>query len=466
MPDAVAPPLSAPIHIFRAKGANRISYTSTPRISEVFDKNAAPTVGAICVAVQTGFDDFEDPDGEDLADGEFVVALAVVRGIAGVASGAVRATLTPIHRLVAPVPLRGLQPKPIELGEVPVDFHSRKLDARTAKTLIAHLVSLDPSVTKWLTEAFGEPRTFSSEVEQSRVEAKDAVQLAAQLADIELPPDAFVSPPAATEDETLLQTLLNAGYEQDLEEELLPLDLQRFDGKLVGKQRAASVSVFTDKWGQKKLIVMSVNKKPIELELGVDLLYWDQVHDSFTFVQYKRLEKVNAHRPSGGSEWAYLRRSEIAKQLELMPTGRDSPAVAADWRAFGTPFWFKLIRGDAGSALDGKTLKGMHVPADWLRLAMKEGTFKSGPKSGFRVTYDNTKYLGRTAFTQLIARGFVGTAGARSKAFKKLLRSKDRELIIAVRMEWQKDDSPLGEAISSGEADDAAGEVKLPEGHF
>lgn len=463
MPDTTdaAPP--APLYLFRAKGANRISHTSASRISEVFDKDAAPIVGAICVAVQTGDDYFEDLDDEGLAKGDVIVALAVVHGIAGVASGAVRATLTPIHRLSAPVPLGPLQDRSVGLGDVPADFHSRELNLRIAVALIDHLSSLDPSVAIWLAQVFGEPRTFPSQVEQSRVEAKDAVQLAAQLAEIELPADAFVSPPAETEDETLLQTLLNAGYEQDLEEELLPLDLQRFDGELVGNQRAASVTVFTDKWNQKKLVVMSVNKKPIELELGVDLLYWDQIHDSFTFIQYKRLEKITSHRPSGGSEWAYLRKGEIEKQLELMPIGKDSPAMAADWRAFGTPFWFKFVRGDAGSVLDGKTLKGMHVPADWLRLAMKEDTFKSGPKGGFRVTYDNAKYLGRTAFTQLISRGFVGTAGARSKAFKKVMRSKNRELIIAVRTDWQKDEEPLGMTSASGEADGARVDIRLPE---
>lgn len=445
-----APP--APLYFFRAKGANRISYMGVSHITEAFDKDAAPIVGAIAVAVQTGYNDFDDPDGEGLAEGDFIVALTVVRGIAGEASGVVRATLAPIHRLPAPVPLGSLRDGSVELGDVPADFHSRELEPGAASALIAHLKSLDPYIAVWLEQVFGERPTFPSQVEQSRVEAKDAVQLAAQLAEIELPSDAFVAPPTETEDETLLQTVLNAGYELDLEEELLPLDLQRFDGKLVGRQRAASVTVFTDKADQKKLVVMSVNKKPIELELGVDLLYWDQTHDSFTFIQYKRLEKVTSHRPAGGSEWAYLRKGEIEKQLKLMPIGKGSPAAAADWRAFGTPFWFKFVRGDAGSMLDGRTLKGMHVPADWLRLAIEDDTFQSGPRGGFRVTYDNAKYLGRTAFTQLVSRGFVGTAGARSTAFKNILRSKDRELIVAVRTEWQNDEEPLDLANASREA--------------
>ncbi len=168
-----------------------------------------------------------------------------------------------------------------------------------------------------------------------------------------------------------------------MEEELLPLDLQRFDGKLVGNQRAASVAVFVDKGGENRLMVMSVNKKPIELVLGVDLLYWDQVHDAFTFVQYKRLEKVESGNPNGGYEWVYGRRAEIVKQLALMPIGRQVAKLASEWRAFGTPFWFKFVRGDAGSKLDGKTLKGMYVPADWLRIAVEEDTFEVGPARRF-----------------------------------------------------------------------------------
>lgn len=448
MPVRADADLPAPLYLFRPKGATRITYHDAHRISEAFDKTTAPTRGAICVLVQNA-DSFDDPPEEDFTNGDFIIALAVIGGIAGVASGTVRATLAPILRLLAPVPI-GTPQDAAQLGEVPPDYQSRNLGPETSIALIAHLKGVDPTVAPWLEKVFGEPRTFPPQVEQSRVEAKDAVQLAAQLAGVELPSDAFVSPPASTENETLLQTLLNAGYEHDSEEELLPLDMQRFDGKLVGQQRAASVAIFSDKKDEEKLLVMSVNKKPIELVLGVDLLYWDQIHDAFTFIQYKRLE-----RKTSADEWAYTRKSEIEKQLKMMPTGRDTPAEAADWRAFETPFWFKFVRGDAGSKLDNKTLKGMHIPADWLRLAMSEEKFKSGPKGGFRVTYDNAKYLGRSAFTQLISRGFVGTAGGRSEEFKEVLHAGDKELIIAVRAKWQKDEEPLGSSSASGDADGA-----------
>lgn len=161
MPDRTDVPLPA-LYLVRAKGANRISHMGASRISEAFDKDAAPTVGAICIAVQAGHDYFDDLDDEDLAKGDVIIALAVVGGIGGAASGTVRATLTPIHRLSSPVPLGLLQNKPVELGDAPADYHSRKLNLGIAEALIDHLSSLDPSVTIWLAQVFGESRTFPS----------------------------------------------------------------------------------------------------------------------------------------------------------------------------------------------------------------------------------------------------------------------------------------------------------------
>lgn len=426
-------------YVVHAKGANRVSYLSVEKISEAFDKASAPVVGSLCLIVREG--------DEELGSGEYLIGLAITRGVAGIASGTLRATLSPIFRLGAPVELGALRDQGVVVP-LPQHFYARRIDGPTAGALLDLLGETDPAVGPWLDSVFREPRVFDDEVQQARVEARDAVQLAAQIADVPLPADAFSEPPSSEGIETLLDTVLNAGYERDLEEELLPLDLQRFDGKLIANQRAASLTVFEDRTGRRKLLVMSVNKKPIEEELGVDLLYWDQVHDAFTFVQYKRLER--AESGDGTHEWVYRRKGEIEKQLDLMPKGREIPQKAADWRAFDTPFWFKFVRGDAGRKLDGQTLKGMYVPADWMRLAMTDSTFKVGPRGGFRVTYQNTKYLGRGSFAQLISRGFVGTAGARSEAFKDVIATHgaDRELIIAIKSDWQQDTEPEPEAAS------------------
>lgn len=280
---------------------------------------------------------------------------------------------------------------------------------------------------------------------------------------VELPADTFIVAHRETSDDILLDTVLNRAYERDLEEELLPLDLGRFDGKLTPNPRSASTTVFEDRGGKKRLVVMSVNKKPLEEELGIDLLYWDRVHDSFTFVQYKRLEREESRRADALNDWTYRRKGELAKQLNLMPAGIEKATTAEDWRAFGTPFWFKFVRGDAAAKLDEKSLKGMHVPAEWLRLAIAGDDLNSGPRGGFRVTYNNTKYIGRTTFAEIVSRGLTGTGGGRTEAFKKVIADLgvDRELIVAIREDWGNDQSEPqdnGAESPAGEDQDRKGD--------
>ena len=50
-----------------------------------------------------------------------------------------------------------------------------------------------------------------------------------------------------------------------------------------------------------ELIVFNVNKKPLEVALGVDLVYFDTIHNVFTLVQYKRLDQESA--PLGSRDW-------------------------------------------------------------------------------------------------------------------------------------------------------------------
>ena len=418
-----------PVFVWNAFGANRIEHTDTDRITEAFEKDHAPTPGSIGIAIQAR---------DELSSDPTVVGLVIVHGVGGIASGAVRASLRPIYRLHHPIDVSGLNAtisgQPID---VPLPFYPEVLDPTRSSAVIAALTDHDPGVTDWLTRITTPPVEFSESVEQARAETRDSINLAAQMADIELPADALIADDVVTSDDDLLDSVINSAYEVDLEEEMLPVDLTRFRKNLKATPAAASMSVFRDRKGRNVLSVFSVNKKPLEEEMGVDLFYWDQINDVFTFIQYKRLEKATA---SHGWEWAYKRKTEIAKQLKLMPKLlRDGPTeTSGDWRMTDTPFWFKFVKGNAGAEPGQKVLKGMYVSADWMRLAIEEQTLLTGPKGGFRVTYDNTKYISRNAFTHLVLKGLLGTTSQHSKSFKKVLKSlgKDREVIIAVRNDW------------------------------
>lgn len=419
------------LYLVSTQGSSRVRELGADKLSEAFDKADTPSKNSVCALIDLLSDCEETP---------VLYGFAITKSRSGVAARTLRATLSPVHLLSQPVALDELVAQGVQLGEAPPHYYAHSVSRATATQLMDHLRGTGEDLQPWLTSVLGTPRGFPASIEQARAEARDAVMLAAQIAHVELPENAFVTSQPEEADETLLDTVINTAFERDLEEELMPLDLLRFDGKLVPDQRGASLTVFEDSDREGRLLVMSVNKKPLEEELGIDLLYWDQVHDAFTFVQYKRLEKEESSDGDLPNEWVYRRKNDLTNQLNLMPAGFEEVASFEDWRAFGTPFWFKFVRGDAGAKLDGKSLKGMYVPADWLRRAIQDGALNTGKRGGFRVTYGNTKYVGRTTFAEIVTRGFTGTGRGRTEDFRKVMADlgQDRELIVAIRAEWNK----------------------------
>lgn len=419
----------AGVYLVPAAGANRLLDMGQDRISEAFDKDSAPRPRSIGILVQPESEDTDEPQ---------IVGLGIVGAVAGVAAATVRASIGPLYTLAAPVKLSEVRSA---FGvHAPPRLYAQHLSETASFTALATIFERDPGARLWLQRQLATQRIYEPGIEQARVEARDAVGLAASIAGIGLPSDALSPEPDFNENEDLLDSIINRAYQVDLEEELLPLDLLRFDGVLVPDVPAASMTVFRDTSNGIRLAVFSVNKKPLEIELGVDLIYWDKTHDTFTFVQYKRLESFPSSGPYG-NEWVYRRRTEIEDQLKLMPSARRNATASIDWHMTDTPFWFKFVRGDAARKPDNRVLKGMYVPADWLPLAMDEPLLRAGPRGGFRVSYDNTKYVGRGTFVQMVSRGLIGTTSSQSAEFKPVIESlgKERQLIIAVRDEWSRD---------------------------
>ena len=69
-------------------------------------------------------------------------------------------------------------------------------------------------------------------------------------------------------------------------------DLRRFDPEGVLRENGASTSLYRD--NDVELLIANVNRRPLEHELGVDLLYWDLTANSYTLLQYKRLTKTGS----------------------------------------------------------------------------------------------------------------------------------------------------------------------------
>jgi hypothetical protein len=118
-----------------------------------------------------------------------------------------------------------------------------------------------------------------------------------------------------------------------------------------------------------------------------------------------------------------------------MDIGPQEPVNSQDWRLTHSPFWFKFVRAEDFTAGDRFVLKGMYVPADYLRLAIMDGSLRTGPRTGFEITYANTRYVPRDVFVELVRRGFAGTTKSGTEAVVEIAaeHALTREVVLALK---------------------------------
>lgn len=233
-----------------------------------------------------------------------------------------------------------------------------------------------------------------------------------------------------------ISEIIRNSSQSDSEEDLLPQELQRFSNNSIIKAMNGHVSIIQD--GDSELLVFNVNKKPMEVSLGVDLVYWDTENRAFTLIQYKRLEVHN--EANSTKEWIYTNRAEIEKQLGLMVYPSLNNENSSDWR-MTSPYWFKFVRRDAATRQDRRLLDGIYVPADYLRLAMKDGSLNAGPRGGFRITYDNTKRINKETFIDLVKRGLIGTVSQDYDELAEIMKNSGKDSksrVIAIKRRWSE----------------------------
>ena len=420
-----------------------------PYLTDVFGKASKPKYGSVVLGV--GFPSGEDEDRSALS----VVAIGRAGKPSGVTQGKVRVKLEPWSQ-ISPLTIEVLNSmlternhRQISVGR-PSPYSATPLSPRQGEAVLQILREHDPDLGAWLDRTWRISPPLDTATAQVRAEVRDSIQLAAHLSGVEVLHSALepnLEDPSASD---LMHAIVSKAHLFDLEEDLIPEELRRFDGDSKPNMASGSVAVFKSK--QFQLTVFNVNKKPVEVHLGVDLIYWDLTHDIYTLLQYKRLERDSA------GEWVYKREGEIKKQLALMPSTIAPIGTSNDWRMTQTPFWFKFVRGDAAKHQDGKLLKGMYIPADYMRLAMTDGSLKTGPNGGFRVDYGNARYVTRDIFVELVKRGLVGTTSAWSQDLRSVVSdlTKDgRPVVLAVKSKWEKQEKEGADSSGVGHRDDA-----------
>lgn len=222
------------------------------------------------------------------------------------------------------------------------------------------------------------------------------------------------------------------GYEQEggLEDEAVLHDWSVFDGwKFEGVRK--TVRTFRRK--DEKLRIIIANKLPLELQTGVDLVYFSHQYRAFTLIQYKRMIPTKAgssvfyYRPNDQFDEEVRRMKVILRKIDKEADRDDDdvmtlPIIAAeDFRLLDNPFYFKYVKSDDFNPSGGALVTGRYVPIEYHERIL-ENPACIGPKGGRIIKWSNLRrYFGATEFSKLVSDGWIGTCGVGTSVLKEIV---------------------------------------------
>lgn len=174
---------------------------------------------------------------------------------------------------------------------------------------------------------------------------------------------------------------------------------------------------------RRKLTVLITNRQPLEEQLGVDLIYYNETFKSFLMIQYKAMEQEALEAvyrfPNQQLDAEVVRMKSILAELRKCPQSTD----ADSFRFSDNPFFLKLCPRIVFKPDDVGLTKGMYLPLDyWDSISNHESM--NGPKGGKRIAYSNVRrYFDNTAFLTLASDAWVGTTISQSEQLEVLIRS-------------------------------------------
>ena len=318
----------------------------------------------------------------------------------------------------------------------------KEFTSRSSAALLDAICRASPEAESLLPKLRQKPARIAGLDGMRLREERDAVNTSLELAGISMPGEMLPERMIPIEDGEAFGASIHPDFIADHEDDLIAADLRRFDGQASLRSITGSASVVTD--GDVRLTVMNVNRRRLEHVHGVDLVYYDHIKDQATAVQYKRLERVNIGQDGATHyDWVYRRRAELEEQLKLMPQQNRVEAItSADWRLSPSPTFFKFVRAEDFDPDGTSLLRGMYVPADYLRLGIRDGSFNTGRRGGFRIGYDSARYLTCGAFVELVRRGWIGTSKTDKSSLASMIAemANVHEVVLAIRD--QADRSP------------------------
>jgi len=311
------------------------------------------------------------------------------------------------------------------------------LPPKSFEALIQILSKLDATTAKLL-QRYSESRVkrierLSTRTKEVLAEQKEAVATALSIAGIDR--DELLGWDLAEPRET--SSFLDGLEQVRLREDSMVVnDLMKLPGYKVLKSTPHNSVVFEN--DKSKLTVILTNRLPLEQQLGVDLIYYNETFSCFLMVQYKAMEREGEDSiyrfPNPQLTKEVKRMYSVLAELKKCPSNTE----ADGYRLSENPFFLKICPRIVFNPDNIGLVKGMYLPLEYWELLSKHPTLV-GSKGGKRLSYRNVRrYFDNSAFITIAAGGWVGTNIQQSSVLEKVIRSTleaGRAVVFAVNVE-------------------------------
>lgn len=307
--------------------------------------------------------------------------------------------------------LNSLQPRPREAVTERLR-HGGVLPAGTTRAVVEVIEKLSPFAGRDLRELMGAdvPVRLTGQGLQAAAQEADAVRLALDIAGIPRTELRGVRPDGSA---SFLERLSAVRAPEDTTiayDGMRFLDFDRIESP-------SGIAVFTK--GRERLTVINVNRQPLERTTGADLIYINELLESFVLVQYKTMRRER----DDTSRLVYRPDEQLHRELERMRQFKSAEydGKPMSFRLSNATCYLKLCRPVTTLDRGQDLVSGMYLPLDYYDMLAASSEVR-GPKGGIVLSYETVdRYLNNDLFVSLVRGAWIGSRGAITRQLEGLV---------------------------------------------
>lgn len=324
-------------------------------------------------------------------------------------------------------------------------FDGREIfaDSESAKALIGRLRTNFSEIDKFIAESIADYSLIDSlgSHEQSIVRQEhDAVEMALRIAGM-VPRKSYRWSPTQQGKEEITSFFSGLKPEKFDEDDVVRWDADKIPGFNVISKEVFGHYILRD--GSATLHTFHANKNALENTLGCDLIYFNEQHKSFAFIQYKMAElqgQTHIFRfPNSQLSEEIKRMDKLFEVVQADLAAQGRPPAASDFRMLNDPFFLKFCPRDAFDPDQNEQIKGMLIPISLWKIIENDtsGRFV-GSLGGSLLSFENCpRYLDNTRFIALLQEGWFGTCSDSQELLESIITeiiNSKRSVVLAARI--------------------------------